>query len=196
MAGCFASASSPRLVLIAALKVSCSSTIIMYSSITNNTVQTDNQEVYQDCLEESGAVLVVEILEHQSDIKNEDASTFFFNDLAEANGLSQNDTTIIQSNMVFSVKDDNTTKEKYLEKFSLSTQQSDAHACIAVGRQQIAEKSLRIEMCVLRLTDVTTDLLITLTIPDSKQISGGDGLSNSFCEILSTFCIIDWGLFC
>ncbi len=207
MAGCFASASSTRLVLIA-IKFCLANIntfiilqlhlLILYIQSTNNTAHTDNQEVYQDCLGESGAVLVVEILEYQIDVKNEDASMFFFNDLADANGVSQNDTTITQSN-VFSVKDDNTTKQKYFGKFSFSTstQQSEAHACIAVGRQQVAEKSLRIEMCVLRLTDVTTDLLITLSIPDNKQISvGEDGLSNMFREFLSTFCITDWGLFC
>ena len=157
----------------------------------------DNQEVYQDCSEESGAVLVVEILEHQSDVKNEDAPTFFFADLADANGVSQDDITIQPNDMIFSAKDEDATKQRYFQKFSLSTQQSDSHACIAVGKQQVAEKSLRIEMCVLRLTDVTTDLMITLSIPDNKQISvGDDGLSSVFRELLATFCIRDWGLFC
>ena len=157
----------------------------------------DNQEVYQDCSEESGAVVVIEILEHQSDVKNEDASTFFFNDLADANGVSQDDITMQSNNLMFSLKDDNTIKQKYVKKFSLSTQQSESHACIAVGKQQVGDNSLRIEMCVLRLTAVTTDLLITLSTPDSKQGSvGEDGLSNAFRELLSTFCITDWNLFC
>ena len=47
-------------------------------SLYTNVQCTDNQEVYQDCSEESGAVVVIEILEHQSDVKNEDAITFFF----------------------------------------------------------------------------------------------------------------------
>eukprot|EP00577_Skeletonema_sp_RCC1716_P025372 CAMPEP_0113420328 /NCGR_PEP_ID=MMETSP0013_2-20120614/27270_1 /TAXON_ID=2843 ORGANISM="Skeletonema costatum, Strain 1716" /NCGR_SAMPLE_ID=MMETSP0013_2 /ASSEMBLY_ACC=CAM_ASM_000158 /LENGTH=183 /DNA_ID=CAMNT_0000307801 /DNA_START=73 /DNA_END=621 /DNA_ORIENTATION=- /assembly_acc=CAM_ASM_000158 len=153
----------------------------------------DNQEVYQDCSEESGAVLVVEILEHQSDVKNEDAPTFFFADLADANGVSQDDLTIQPNDMVFSVKDEDATKQRYFQKFSLSTQQSDSHACIAVGKQQVSEKSLRIEMCVLRLTNVTTDLMITLSIPDNKQCSvGDDGLSSVFRELLATFCVRDW----
>lgn len=157
----------------------------------------DNQEVYQDCSEESGAVVVVEILEHQSDVKNEDASAFFFSDLADANGVSLDDMTIQSNNkLVFSVKDDDASKQKYFQDFSLSTQQSESHACIAVGKQQVADKSLRIEMCVLRLTDVTTDLLITLSIPDNKQSTVVDGLSNVFRELLSTFSITDWNLFC
>ncbi len=105
----------------------------------------------------------------------------------------------IQSNskMIFSVRDDDASKQKYFPNFSLSTQQSESHACIAVGEQQLADKSLRIEMCVLRLTDVTTDLLITLSIPESKQIAvGEDGLSNVFREVLSSFNITDWNLFC
>lgn len=113
--------------------------------------------------------------------------------MADANGAAD---TTIQSNAVFSVKDDNTTKQKYFPKFSLSKQRSESHACIAVGKQQVAENTLSIELCVLRITDVT-DLLVTLSIPDNKQVRvGEDGISNVFRELLSTFCITDWGLFC
>ena len=142
--------------------------------------------------------MVIEILEHQSDVKNEDAITFFFNDLADANGVSQDDMTIQSNKLMFSVKDDDATKQEYFQKLSLSTQQSESLACIAVGKQQVGDKSLRIEMCVLRLTDVTTDLLITLSIPDTKQglVLGEDGLSNVFRELLYSFCITDWTLFC
>jgi len=48
----------------------------------------DNQEVYQDCTENTGAVLVIEILEHQSDVSDEEACSFFFRELADANGCS------------------------------------------------------------------------------------------------------------
>ena len=142
--------------------------------------------------------MVIEILEHQSDVKNEDAITFFINDLADANGVSQNDMTIQSNKLMFSVNDDDdATKQKYFHKLSLSTQQSESLACIAVGKQQVGDKSLRIEMCVLRLTDVTTDLLITLSIPDVKGlVIGEDGLSNVFRELLYSFCITDWTLFC
>ena len=142
--------------------------------------------------------MVIEILEHQSDVKNEDAITFFFNDLADANGVSQDDMTIQSNKLMFSLKDDDdATKQKYFQKLSLSTQQSESLACIAVGKQQVGDKSLRIEMCVLRLTDVTTDLLITLSIPDTKGlVIGEDGLSNVFRDLLYSFCIKDWTLFC
>lgn len=138
--------------------------------------------------------MVIEILEHQSDVKNEDAITFFINDLADANGVSQNDMTIQSNKLMFSVNDD----QKYFQKLSLSTQQSESLACIAVGKQQVGDKSLRIEICVLRLTDVTTDLLITLSIPDTKHglVLGEDGLSNVFRDLLYSFCITDWTLFC
>ena len=97
-----------------------------------------------------------------------------------------------------SVEDDDVAKQKYFQKLSLSTQQSESLACIAVGKQQVGDKSLRIEMCVLRLTDVTTDLLITLSIPDTKHglVLGEDGLSNVFRDLLYSFCITDWTLFC
>lgn len=44
--------------------------------------------MYQDCTENTGAVLVIEILEHQSDVSDEEACSFFFRDLADANGCS------------------------------------------------------------------------------------------------------------
>ena len=162
---------------------------------------TDNQEVYQDCTKESGAVLVIEILEHQNNVKNEDAATFFFDDLADANGVSQehhNDTSI-QSSMMISMGDDNdATRQKYFPSFNAHTQQLEgAVACMSIGKQQLVDKCLRIEMCVLRLKNVTTDLLITLSTPQNKPISiEKDGFSNVFHEVLSTFSIQDWTLFC
>ena len=163
-------------------------------------LSTDNQEVYQDCTEESGAVLVIEILEHQNDVKNEDAATFFFDDLADANGVSQEyHDTSIQSSMMISMGDDNDAKrQKYFPSFNAHTQQlAGAVACMSIGKQQVVDKCLRIEMCVLRLKNVTTDLLITLSTPENKPISiEKDGFTNVFHEVLSTFSIKDWTLFC
>ena len=48
----------------------------------------DNQEVFQDCTEETGAVLVIEILEYQINVANADACSYFLNDLAETNEAS------------------------------------------------------------------------------------------------------------
>lgn len=100
--------------------------------------------------------------------------------------------------MVISMKDDDATKQKYFQSFSLSiANQSESYACISVANQQYADSCLRIEMCVLRLKHVSTDLLITLSIPQNKPVTvGDDGLSNLFRGILSTFCIKDWSLFC
>jgi hypothetical protein len=41
----------------------------------------DNQEVYQDCNEETGSVLVIEILEYQTTVKDDDACAYFLQDL-------------------------------------------------------------------------------------------------------------------
>jgi hypothetical protein len=58
----------------------------------------DNQEVYQDCTEESGGVIIVEILQYQDDAKD---GTFFFHDLGEANGITNEEQqSIIHSSRV------------------------------------------------------------------------------------------------
>jgi hypothetical protein len=41
----------------------------------------DNQEVYQDCNEETGSVLVIEILEYRTTVKDDDACVYFLQDL-------------------------------------------------------------------------------------------------------------------
>ena len=41
----------------------------------------DNQEVYQDCNEETGAVLVIEILEYETTVKDDGACVYFMQDL-------------------------------------------------------------------------------------------------------------------
>ena len=138
---------------------------------------------------------MIEILEHQSNVTNEESASFFFEDLAESNGVSKHD-VIIESSTLFSLKDNNKIKQAYFKTFSLPSQQSESHACIAIGRQRVADKSLQIEMCILRLPHVTTDLLITLNIPNKEQdLMGEKGLSSPFLDILATFCITDWGLF-
>jgi hypothetical protein len=169
----------------------------------------DNQEVYQDCTEQTGAVMVVEILQYQDDVKNDDAARFFFGDLADSNGCGDGD-SILESSRVFddavSSNDEEKSEDHVVHNILNTIKQSSAKNCcvIAVGSQRViqgkaytgagtaAEKRIRVEMCIMRLENVETDLLITLSAPSDEPSAG---VSDHFRNILSGFLINDWTLF-
>ncbi|KAL7543075.1 hypothetical protein ACHAXR_012396 [Thalassiosira sp. AJA248-18] len=166
----------------------------------------DNQEVFQDCIEASGAVLVVEILECQKNVENSDACAFFLKDLADANEAFLED-QCIHSGQVVDLDQDDKKKEKLFPNFSLpaSLHTSQLHACIARGSQKVAQGKgstsnahwIDVEICALRLKSVETDLLLTLSIPrKANKIEGMEAEhSDVFKGILSSFNINDWSLF-
>ena len=195
----------------------------------------DNQEVYQDCTEESGGVIVVEILQYQDDVQD---GTFFFNDLGEANGIittntnnEQQEQSIIHSSRVvnllgYACEEGN--KEQIFPELTLppcTTLQSQVCACLVEGSQQVVKEKSRscvntnnsgndnnddnnaaavqwidIEMCALRLKDIETDILITLSVPrkeDGGRANGttAEGRADMFKQILASFNIRDYSLF-
>ena len=185
----------------------------------------DNQEVFQDCTEETGGVLAVEILDHQSDVDDNDAARFFFEDLAESNGCGVEEWTICSS-AVFSFIDressdgtDNSDKPLFVRSLleNINECPGSKNCCIiAVGSQNVvqgkeftgtgvvASKRINIEMCILRMRHVETDLLITLSTPNDSSVvtngveSGADNqvkVGEVFRQVMSTFGINDWSLF-
>eukprot|EP00804_Cyclotella_cryptica_P001418 CCRYP_003682-RA/>CCRYP_003682-RA protein AED:0.04 eAED:0.03 QI:0/-1/0/1/-1/1/1/0/217 len=198
----------------------------------------DNQEVYQDCTEETGAVLVVEILQYQSDIANGDAASFFFRDLAESNECCDADCDLYSSTVLSlcgtedgwkendaqgEIQDGGNLIRQLSENMNLSFGNASRICCIiVVGSQKVvqgkdvvgtdpsththdAAKCIDVEMCILRLEQVETDLLITLSTPsDSTSIRSGDNgksvteqatVGDVFREIVSSVRIQDWTLF-
>jgi len=169
----------------------------------------DNQEVYQDCSEETGAVLVIEILEYQTNVENNDACNFFLKDLGDANETPPEE-QVIHSNQVINLLGNacEMNKERILPSLALppsTTLTSQLHACISRGTQKVKQKGsitsqcIDIELCALRLKDIDTDLLITLSIPRRNSGSDSDGGSNVgeeiFKQILASFNIKDYSLF-
>lgn len=195
----------------------------------------DNQEVYQDCAEETGAVLVIEILEYQKDITNKNACSFFLKDLADANEALSGE-QCIHNSRVLSSEDGNDKMElgELLSSLSMPTKGEDVycHVCLARGSQKVIQGKAKdnttsttnnnannnaahwidVELCALRLRNVDTDLLITLSIPRTDTIMGeeeemGVGstaagavvgeeqYSDVFRKILASFNIRDWSLF-
>lgn len=159
----------------------------------------DHQEVWQDL---DGAVLVVEILQRQ-EVDDPHAATFFFNDLAESNGITR------ASDLSFQPATD----------FSLPVQIQGATACAGIGYQNIAmgkdhdisgrrreNQETRwtcVELCALRLARVETDLLVTITkpVPNPKDppveasMSSTPSWSEAFQRVIASLQIRDWALF-
>ena len=156
-------------------------------------------------------MLVVEILEHQSDVQNADACSFFLKDLADANEAPLKEQHIHSGRIIDLIRD-REGRERALTKFSLPEPLPDAvrlHACVARGSQKVAQGKgneaaewIDVEVCVLRLEHVETDLMISLSVPRRGSVgregvaeAGDEEQSELFKEVLANFNICDWGLF-
>lgn len=200
----------------------------------------DHQEVYQDCtfaqsnsqttlndnilIQGTGACLIVEILERQDEVSDEDASSFFFNDLADANKSDQTGVTderkFEYSNIwIIGHEEDNKNakaeEEKMDDKNLIPKLSARVKACTCIGIQTVGpmrnqktmeegkSSKVRIELCAIRLESVQTDLLISLSMPifssnqDDQIIkAGSNGHSSLFKSMLKSFEVVDWTLFC
>ncbi|CAB9500127.1 Ran guanine nucleotide release factor [Seminavis robusta] len=152
----------------------------------------DHQECWQDI---DQRVLVIEILEHQRGVENDKAAEYFFTDLATANG-SSNNTFVSTSNRNLLVTG--------LPSTASIASGIGVQANVAMGRdtdvagnpRQQESQSIRVELCVLRLPSVETDLLITLSTPTPNTATEEQNeFSPIFQQIVSSFQIRDWTLF-
>ncbi|CAJ1946438.1 unnamed protein product [Cylindrotheca closterium] len=146
----------------------------------------DHQECYQEI---DGAVLVVEILERQK-VSDAGAAAFFFKDLAESNGSTENK---------FEPKD-----------IPAGTNLMNCSLCAGVGIQKVAMgkdhdmagnprqqevRLVQVEMCVFRLANVGTDLLVTISKPISDLSNKNSSGSEPFHKAISSLQVRNWGLF-
>jgi hypothetical protein len=157
----------------------------------------DHQEVWQSREDE---VLVVEILERQQ-VDDVAAANFFFTDLAESNGATR--------------PGDHSFQPAAAPRM---THAEGVVACAGVGFQKVAKGRgtdidgqprdnqginwTFIELCVLRLPRVKTDILVTISKPESNYnveppvaMNSVISWSADFQKVLSTIQVRDWGLF-
>ena len=178
----------------------------------------DHQECWQE-IGDDGALLVVEILNRQP-ISDEEAANFFFHDLAEANGIDVPESsgtkatvaTIPTSSCHFQV-------QALVDKGNMAVAPgvSVATPCSGIGIQRIAIgkdtdiagnprkqeiKLTRVELCALRLSEVRTDILVTVSKPIDKSNSNEPieainvkSFSDAFCRCIASITIKDWSLF-
>jgi len=156
----------------------------------------DNQEVFADASTEQS--IIIELLESDPQIANSELVKYHFTELASTNNSAQNQIvhieTLDQSNLPHFGQD--------VIKYSLyGTQQVSKY-------KEQALNTVNVYMCVIRIPQVTTDILITLNdgvvvnpdsssvqfiVPDTKP--NAEQTMALFKEILRSFRILDYGLF-
>ncbi|KAL7541538.1 hypothetical protein ACHAWF_006966 [Thalassiosira exigua] len=163
----------------------------------------DHQEVYQDAIEATGAVLVVELLDYRRDVSNEGACAFFLDDLGEANGVPRENQHMHPGGRVMGLRGKDG-KPSLFSHLSLPPEER-AVACLGRGSQMVSKGKaslskdqhwVDVDVCVLRLEHVETDVLITLSVPRKEEGKFGEGETSSvFEEILTSFDVRNWSLF-
>jgi hypothetical protein len=157
----------------------------------------DHQEVYQGLSENPelpGPCLIVEIMEHQ-EVSNDEAAAYFFGDLAGANGVtSPEDIKFMATPLPVS-----------------PTLPNNGTCCSGIGMQKVSHGRdvdvggnprlrrphwVTVELCVMRLPHVGTDLLITLSQPkEDPNEAESLSFSQPFSHTVETFQVRDWNLF-
>jgi len=169
----------------------------------------------------TGGCIVIEILERQHNVSDNDAAAYFFNDLAQANSSDDQLNTDVINKRVWPQEKMKEEAELNLPiKNNVQTlkggggftthlvPQLKAHAnvCSCTGIQCITNKDknltgkaskVEIELCVIRLEALQTELLVTLTMPrPSGNQKNIEGHSKLFREVMTSFLVEDWSLFC
>ena len=157
----------------------------------------DHQECWLDAQER---LLVIEILAYQEDVADADAAKYFYDDLAAANGITSNDQisfAACEPDVPIGGLPHNATV-----RFGRGFQRAvlGREFDIAGYRREQEIRWIQIELCVLRLPSVQTDLLVTLSTPaesNPQDISSASPARSSqlFASVLSTFQIRNWALF-
>ena len=157
----------------------------------------DNQECWLNPIDES--LLVVEILDRQSQVDDARAAKYYYDDLAETNGVVTGDRT-------FSPLSPTIVQNVHLP--------SDAILCFGTGFQRVAMgrefdiagnrrqqevRWIQVELGVVRLPSVLTDVLVTLSTPTSEvnqqKTNATDVRVSVFRSVVATLEVRDWGLF-
>mmetsp|Transcript_7651 Transcript_7651/g.15744 ORF Transcript_7651/g.15744 Transcript_7651/m.15744 type:complete len:207 (+) Transcript_7651:64-684(+) len=174
----------------------------------------NNQECFQDSLvSDKPIMLIVEILERQGHIKDEDAASFFFNELAE-----QNDALQTQNDIRFQTFHEHAQCTALLEDDSIAAGKNTVCLCAGSGYQKVALgrdydnasvsrrtqqeiKCIRVDLYLFRLKVQDTDLVISISTPVDDALLNEMPLEASSAsgiilnQVVSTFRIRNWDLF-
>nr|CCA21121.1 conserved hypothetical protein [Albugo laibachii Nc14] len=160
----------------------------------------DHQEVYTNF--SADQCIIVEILQYEKEVKDDCIAQFLFDELANENNCASSDKTVRQSRML------DTSSEPRIGV--------DCVKSVLVGEQYVAKfhegsntkNLIQIYLGVIRLPSVTTDIMISLSVPirinpmssskDCYQHNGQNSAeigSSIFDKVYTSFRILDWRLF-
>ena len=157
----------------------------------------DEQECWHE--PESDELFVMECLELDASRDIQAAAENYWSDLCITNESSQQDI----ASFSFAVRPDAVRRlpDSAIVGCGVGNQRVKMGRAVmdyADGSEhQQEERNVRVELCVIRLPPVKTDLLLTLSTPRSTMARRDDGSAPSaaFAVILSTLQITDWSLF-
>mmetsp|Transcript_46491 Transcript_46491/g.74754 ORF Transcript_46491/g.74754 Transcript_46491/m.74754 type:complete len:197 (+) Transcript_46491:13-603(+) len=143
----------------------------------------NHQEFYADL--QSGLSTIVEMNEHQKQVKDEAAAAFFFENLAKDNDAKA--ATISKQGSA-----DIPSFKEYFTAYAIGDH---------LVKERIDNKGpqlrVRVHMAVIRLKKVTTDLLMILSYPVKNEISEKEStkLESTFMAMMKSFEIRSWAVF-
>ncbi|OQS02501.1 hypothetical protein THRCLA_05126 [Thraustotheca clavata] len=152
----------------------------------------DNQEVFAEAA--TDRCVIVELLQLDEHVSDGNCAAYYFNEIADSNACLQTDRTILSS---FTMPAN-----------EVPGLQTEAH--IAVGTQHVAKFNeaaknvIQVYVCCLRLQNVTTDLVVSVTVPVAinPNSSSSDTVATNVEEgslflknIFRSLVVHDWELF-
>jgi len=157
----------------------------------------DHQEVFQD--PDADQSVIFEVLEYLEEKSDAEIAIHHWHQLGEDNEASEMHEVVGQA-----------ISAEQMEAFA---KPQDARVVLCVGDQSVAKDNdavsnrIRLACIVIRLPQNTTDILISVNTPFQmhqqssakhamESLFFGDGSNIALQQVISTFNIVDYGLFC
>mmetsp|Transcript_39995 Transcript_39995/g.67063 ORF Transcript_39995/g.67063 Transcript_39995/m.67063 type:complete len:209 (-) Transcript_39995:258-884(-) len=171
-----------------------------FSDISDFRQVPDHQECFADGIIDQS--LMVELLDHKGEVRDEESARFFYEDLAQANDSVETDIARIGALAVEEMPHFDAGVVKYI---------CEGTQCVVKSKDTPdAVNVIQVLLACVRLPQAGTDILITMNTPltiHPSSRAAADGLSapqpstcaadalQLFMHALRTLQIYDWGLF-
>lgn len=150
----------------------------------------DHQEVFQDISSTRDPCFIIEILARHDGIDG-DPAQFFFRDLSEANASVESKFSVLDENLIH----DPPPMCIISSGVGIQKIHRGRDTDYEGNPRELTFEYINIELCVLRLKHLQTDLLMTLSCTMSNYSEVQTSFSDNFRRMLSTITIRDFGLF-
>ena len=140
----------------------------------------------------------MEILDRETSVADDQAASYFFRDLAEANGVTQPEEMEFQTlPEIPRISSDLPANTKQCGGIGRQLVRQGRDTDIAGNPRHIEPAWVRIDLCVIRLPHVNSEVLVALTSPSPLAATAlsSPAWDELFVHMLQSFRIIDWTLF-